>query len=205
MKKIFIFLLLYGLWIGPIQATYVFPKAQADSCEIMEYKLQFMHVIGRAGLKLADLNIPHPSDGHYLGNLNYFRIEVKKLFALTAHVFSEDRLTELSNRNRKISFYLYFDTVGSNAENYFFLTGFERFEPEEICCLDTVIKQNIAGWYAKHGYEERVLKKVPYLLLVYDFSFSDLLRFRKDGKTFPESINNIPDFLQKRPVTRTSC
>lgn len=34
---------------------------------------------------------------------------------------------------------------------------------------------------------------------IYDFKFSDMLKFLEDGKTFPSSVNNIPEFLQKKP------
>ena len=34
---------------------------------------------------------------------------------------------------------------------------------------------------------------------IYDFKFSDMLKFLENGKTFPPSVNNIPEFLQKKP------
>jgi len=195
-----LFSLLLSLSILLYDGAQAFVLEPIDACEIKEYRLKSTLVIGKAGLKLADLNIPYPMDGHYRANINYLRIEVERLFILTANAFSEERIKELSEKDCTFSPYMYFDTTGVNVENYFFLNKWQTFKPEEICALDLAIKKEISAWYAKHGYEEWALKRSPYLLLYYSFKFSDMLKFLKDGKTLPSSVTNIPAFLQKKPM-----
>lgn len=72
-------------------------------------------VFGKTGLKLAELNIPYPMDGHYMGNVNYFRIEVKQLFISTAKAFSKERIQELSEKGCTFYPYMYFDTAGGEC------------------------------------------------------------------------------------------
>lgn len=201
MKKVLKLLFpLFVLTLNLAQATNHFSFTERGSCEIAKYSLKGLQtVFGTAGLKLADLNIPYPMDGHYTGDIKYFRIEVKQLFISAANAFSKERIQELSEKGCTFYPYMYFDTTGVNVENYFFLDKGQLFKPAEICALDLAIKNNISAWFAKHGYEEWLLKRSPYLLLYYDFQFSDMLKFLEDGKTFPPSVNNIPEFLQKKP------
>jgi len=100
MKKVLKLLFsLFVLTLNLAQATSHFSFTERDSCKIAKYRLcDLQTVFGKAGLKLADLNIPYPMDGHYTGNMNYFPIEVKQLFISAAYVFSEERIQELSER-----------------------------------------------------------------------------------------------------------
>lgn len=169
-------------------------KIDMDSCQITEYSLGGLQtVFGRTGLRLAQARDTVSKDLHHKGDATFFRIEVKKLFALAANAFSEERIKDLSNKNCLLSIYLYFDTSGVNLENYFFINKRQSFKSEEICMLDAAIKKDLTGWFAKPGYTEWLLKRRLYLLTGYNFSFRELWIYRKDGKTFPKWILEIPE------------
>ncbi|MGK9127150.1 hypothetical protein M1D52_02415 [Olivibacter sp. SA151] len=171
-----------------------------DSSQITEYHLGGLQtVFGRTGLTLAQARDTVSKGLHHNGDMTFFRIEVKKLFALAANAFSEERIRDLSERNCALSTYLYFDTSGVNLENYFFINKGQSFKAGEICILDGAIKENLTGWFAKPGYTEWLLKRRKYLLTGYTFSFRELCIFRRDGKTFPRWITEIPESLQTKP------
>jgi len=71
----------------------VYAKARSsntdvDSCQITEYRLGGLQtVFGRMSLTLAEARVPVPKDLHHKGDMTFFRIEVKKLFELTANTF----------------------------------------------------------------------------------------------------------------------
>lgn len=142
MKRDLIIYILFVVVCGSARANNLISVAELDSCELAEYSLSGMQTVyGKVGLQLAEADIPQNKDERYYTYIKYFCIDLEKLFIATANAFSEERIRELSEKGCNIYPYMYFDTLGMNVENYFYLNKGQRFEPKEICTLDSTIKK----------------------------------------------------------------